>query len=57
MMRYRICWKSKITNTTGQGEWLSLMRSTVEAIMADVSARNPDLEYWIEEIKAEDLPF
>jgi len=47
-MKYRVCWKSKITTASGRGE--PLPKETAEAWVKDLTPLYPALTHWIEPV-------
>ena len=47
--QYRIAWRSKITGTTGYGEWSMSLRLLAELAVEYLNKNYPDVEHWFEE--------
>ncbi len=52
-MKYRICWKSKQTGSTGQGEPVFSSREIAQTTADEFNKEYPDLEHWVEEVNDE----
>jgi hypothetical protein len=45
-VKYRIAWKSRITDATGHGEYVD--KKTAEGWLEKVNKDHPELEHWLE---------
>ena len=50
-MKYRVCWRSKLTGATGKGTYAEELLA--EAWLAEARAKWPSFDHWLEDEQGE----
>lgn len=48
-MKYRVCWRNKLTGATGHGQWVVKELAEVWLKEENTHDSNHNFEYWLEE--------